>query len=70
MRIMYFLLVLAVSASAQDFKMGKVSKAELEQKQHPSDTSAAAAVLYKKTDTYFTVNREGFYNVVTDAEVL
>lgn len=69
MRIMYFLLVLAVSASAQDFKMGKVSKAELEQKQHPSDTSAAAAVLYKKTDTYFTVNREGFYNVVTDAEV-
>jgi hypothetical protein len=33
---------------SQEFKLGKVSIAELEQKLHPKDSSAAAAILYKR----------------------
>ncbi|NHF60915.1 DUF3857 and transglutaminase domain-containing protein [Flavobacteriaceae bacterium TP-CH-4] len=46
---------------AQDFKFGKVSKAELEEKTHPRDTAAVAAYLYKYRRTYFDyVNGQGF----------
>ncbi|WP_299338255.1 DUF3857 domain-containing protein [uncultured Psychroserpens sp.] len=38
---------------AQNFKFGKVSKEELNQKQHPSDSTASAAVLYKNENIYF-----------------
>ncbi len=33
---------------SQEFKLGKVTIAELEQKVHPKDSSAAAAILYKR----------------------
>ena len=39
--------------SAQDFKFGKVSKEELEEKVHPLDSSANAAVLYKSEKIKF-----------------
>ena len=56
------LLILNFSiTNAQDFKLGKVSIAELEQKFHPKDSSAVAAILFKKGRTYFTYNaKAGF----------
>jgi hypothetical protein len=56
-----FLLFSFVNGIAQEFKLGKVSIAELEQKQYPKDTAAVAAILFKKGETkleYF--QGEGF----------
>ena len=38
---------------AQEFKLGKVTIAELEEKFHPKDSSAVAAILFKKGRVYF-----------------
>lgn len=58
-----FLSVLFIfsKTTAQEFKLGKVSVAELEQKVHPKDSSAAAAILYKKGTSTIEYNQnEGF----------
>jgi len=58
-----FLCVLFIlsKTTAQEFKLGKVSIAELEQKAHPKDSSAAAAILYKKSTSTIEYNQnEGF----------
>jgi hypothetical protein len=41
-------LFVAIKSNAQEFKLGKVSVAELEEKSHPQDPSAVAAILFKK----------------------
>jgi hypothetical protein len=63
----YLLLILfCFNANAQEFKLGKVSIAELEQKVHPSDTGAVAAILFKKGEARFEyVQNEGF-KVITE----
>lgn len=59
--IMFFLLVCFSTIKAQEIKLGKVSIAELQEKQHPKDTTAVAAVLYKKGRTFFTYDvKKGF----------
>lgn len=48
--------------TAQKYELGKVSVAELEEKRHPEDTTAAAAILYKKAETVFKYKgKTGFY---------
>jgi hypothetical protein len=57
--ILIFLVVL--SSKAQDFRLGKVSIEELKEKVHPKDSSAVAAILYKKGRTYFDYDfKKGF----------
>lgn len=57
--IIAVLLILGFAKSeAQNYQLGKVTKAELEQKVHPKDSSAAAAILFKKGRTYFTFNKD------------
>ncbi len=51
--ILFFLLFSLMSSQAQKFDFGKVSEEEIEEKQHPLDPEAPAAVLYKKAKTYF-----------------
>ena len=46
-----FVLSFAINGKAQDFQLGKVTIEELEEKQHPKDTSAVAAVLFKNGKT-------------------
>jgi hypothetical protein len=46
------LLYLSINAQ-NNFELGRVSIPELEQKLHPTDTTAAAAILYKKARTFF-----------------
>ncbi|CAN1574170.1 Domain of unknown function DUF3857 [Flavobacteriaceae bacterium] len=54
-------LLFCFNANAQEFKLGKVSIAELEQKAHPKDTAAVAAILFKKGETRFEFSQsEGF----------
>lgn len=62
-KIVTLLLVLsfAINGKAQDFQIGKVTLEELQEKHHPKDTSAVAAVLFKKARTFFTYTvKEGF----------
>lgn len=61
-------LLMGLLVSGQEFHLGKVSRAELEQKFHPADTSAPAAILYKKGLTYFMVNTDGYFSMVTEVE--
>lgn len=52
----------------QEFELGKVSIAELQEKAHPVDSSASAAILYKKGTTCFQSNMEGYWQVVHETE--
>lgn len=67
----FLLLGFALTAGAQEFELGKVSKEELLEKTHPLDSSAAAAILYKKGRTYFDydANRGWIYRHEVEARV-
>ena len=52
------LLWVCCKSNGQEIKLGKVTIAELEEKQHPSDTSAAASILYKKSRVFFSYDRK------------
>jgi hypothetical protein len=55
------ILFLCCKIDAQEIKLGKVTIAELEEKKHPQDTTAFAAILYKKSRIFFTYkDKNGF----------
>ncbi|WP_347050809.1 DUF3857 domain-containing protein [Flavobacterium olei] len=55
-----------VNIQAQDYELGKVTIAELQEKMHPADSSAPAAILFKKAKTVFVYNdKTGFSTVHT-----
>ena len=60
------LILFCSTINAQEFKLGKVSVAELEQKAHPKDTSAVAAILFKKGFTSFEFSQENGFEVLTE----
>jgi hypothetical protein len=62
------LLLLISNVNAQEFKLGKVSVAELQEKIHPKDTAAAAAILYKKGSSRIEYNQNDGFVTVTDVE--
>lgn len=50
-----------IKVKSQNFELGKVTIAELEQKFNPKDTTAPAAILFKKAKTFFTYDiKSGF----------
>jgi len=51
---------------AQNYKFGKISKKELEEKFYPQDSSANAVILYKNRRTYFDYVQGTGFTVVTD----
>lgn len=56
-----FFLLFVAKVGAQNFELGEVSKKELQEKVHPIDTNAAAAILYKKARTFFKYEKyKGF----------
>jgi len=55
----------SINATAQKFVIEKVSVADLEQKKHPTDTSAVAAILFKKGDVKFVYTQQDGFKVVT-----
>ena len=52
-KIITVILFLHTSLIAQKLEFGKVSKYELEETIHPLDSSANAAILFKKARTHF-----------------
>ncbi|QOG03572.1 DUF3857 domain-containing protein [Flavobacterium sp. MDT1-60] len=62
------LLLFFSKVTAQEFKLGKVSIAELEQKVHPKDSAAVAAVLYKKGKSRIEYDQTDGFVVLTDVE--
>ncbi len=59
--ILFFCFLIIVKASAQKYELGKVTKDELEEKVHPNDSSAPAAILLKKAKTRFIYSdKKGF----------
>lgn len=51
--IILFVILFFSHVNAQEFKLGKVSVAELQEKKHPRDSSAVAAILFKTGYVYF-----------------
>jgi hypothetical protein len=57
------------SVNAQKFELGKVSIEELQQKTHPIDTSAVAAVLFEKGKVDFDYAQEKGFEITTEVQV-
>jgi hypothetical protein len=55
-----------LNANAQEFKLGKVSIAELQEKFHPLDSSAIAAILFNKARTFFTYDAKNGFSINTE----
>ncbi|SNR69813.1 DUF3857 domain-containing protein [Flavobacterium sp. ov086] len=65
---LFFLILSVTKGNAQNFEKGKVSIAELEQKVHPKDSSAVAAILYKKGNARIEYDPSEGFVVLTDVE--
>lgn len=61
-------LLFISKVTAQEFKLGKVSVAELEEKKHPKDTAAVAAILYKRGVSRFDYNSNDGFVLMTEVE--
>lgn len=55
-----------IKISAQNFELGKVSTAELKEKQHPKDTNAVAAILFKNGKTSFDYSLKNGFTAITE----
>lgn len=64
-RLTLLFLFIASSAVAQ-YKLGKVSVQELSEKVHAKDTSAPAAIIFKKVDVSFTTGSNNRYMLNTE----
>jgi hypothetical protein len=56
------------NSNAQEFKLGKVSIAELQEKEHPKDPSAVAAILFKKGKVTFIYDQNEGFLMVTEVK--
>ncbi len=64
--VILFSLCFTLTVFTQDYKFGKISKEELQEKFNPLDSSASATYLYKYRKTFFEyIQGEGF-RLVTD----
>ena len=52
-----FILFGFIFINSQNYDYGKVSKAELEEQFHPSDSSASAAILYRNETVSFSYSQ-------------
>lgn len=65
----FLIVILLFSLSnmkAQNFELGKVSLAELQEKVHPKDSSAVAAVLFEKGKNSFEYSQERGFLMITE----
>ncbi|HLF52953.1 transglutaminase [Flavobacterium sp.] len=68
-----FIIILGMIFSINSFsqkkaELGKVTIAELKEKVHPKDTSAAAAVLFQVGKTYFEYKEEVGFEIITEID--
>lgn len=57
-----------LGAVAQEYELGEVTKAELEEKQHPTEPSAPAAILFSNGQSYMEYNQNDGFVLVTEVE--
>ncbi|NDI97734.1 DUF3857 and transglutaminase domain-containing protein [Flavobacterium sp. LaA7.5] len=62
------LLLSGLQLTAQEFNLGKVSREELEQKSHPDDPDAPAAILYRSGNTSFILDGDGKLYMITKVD--
>lgn len=70
-KLLSFILLFAFfysNSNAQEFKLGKVSMAELQEKVHPKDSSAVAAILFKKGEVRFEYSQEKGFDLVMEVK--
>ena len=69
-KLLVILFVIIFSnANAQKFELGKVSTAELQEKSHPKDSSAVAAILFKKGEARFEYVAETGFDLITEVKM-
>ncbi|WP_239021935.1 DUF3857 domain-containing protein [Pontimicrobium aquaticum] len=64
--ILLLFLSINITTYSQDYKFGKVSKDELQEKFNPLDSSANATYLYKYRKTHFEYRKDDGFVLVTD----
>lgn len=69
MKKLILALLLPVLVFSQKRELGEVTVKELQEKQHPTDTSAVAAVLYEKGKTTFNYSATSGFELETEVEV-
>lgn len=73
MKIQFYKLILLLFLSnivfAQKLELGKVTLAELEEKQHPTESDAVAAVLFKKGVVKFEYSENNGFEMITIVKV-
>jgi hypothetical protein len=65
--VILFVIIFS-NASAQKFELGKVSIAELQEKVHPKDTSAVAAILFEKGKVSFEFDPNVGFLMITEVK--
>lgn len=70
-KTLFYLLIFfsSLKISAQNFELGKVSVPELKEKQHPKDSSAVAAILFKNGRTKFEYTRDRGFVAITEVSM-
>ncbi|KIC02560.1 transglutaminase [Flavobacterium sp. JRM] len=66
--IVLFIVLSFSKIAAQEFKLGKVSIPELQEKVHAKDTSASAAILFRKGTSYFEYDPVDGFVIITEVE--
>lgn len=68
----WFIVLLAcigLQLNAQDLELGNVSVADLQQTQHPKDTSAVAAIIFNRAKTAFKYNLKDGFSIGTEFQI-
>lgn len=66
---MLCLLLLSFNSFSQKLALGKVTKSELLEKTHSRDTTASAAIIFKRAKTVFHYNEQDGFTSITTFEV-
>lgn len=66
--IVVFVTTFFVNLNGQNFELGKVSVVELQEKAHPKDPSAVAAILYKKGKTSYDYSKSNGFVMTTEVQ--
>nr|WP_314838367.1 DUF3857 domain-containing protein [uncultured Flavobacterium sp.] len=61
-----FIILSINNIVAQEFKLGKVSIEELQEKRHPKDSTAAAAILFEKGVVSFEYSQSEGFKMITE----
>src|SRR5690606_23501819 len=72
MKIFNFFMLLFLTGYttyAQKYELGKVTKEELAEKRHPSDSTAPAAILFSKGETYMELSENDGFTLVTEVDM-